>query len=345
MAYIEFIDVNKSFGSNHVLKNINVAIEKDSFVTLLGSSGCGKTTLLRSLAGLESIEKGSILLGGENITDKHPRERNVGMIFQHYSLFPTMTVFNNVAYGLKIKKLSKDIIKKEVEAVLKSMDLLDKMRCYPSELSGGEQQRVAIARAIVTRPKVLLLDEPFNAIDAKLRKELQIKIKQIHKEYGMTSIMVTHDQDEAMIMSDKIYFFKNGIVEQSGSAIDLYMNPRTTYVASFMGNYNIFEPRIFEEITAGDYSDSKIVAFRPEALSINDVSKKEKQDEAYYFTGVILDHIPQQNIVRFIVRIGDFKVYADTIIDRLSEFKVGQEVNLSIEKDKILFYENNGMEM
>lgn len=343
MAYIEFRNVNKSFNSNHVLKNINLSIEKDSFVTLLGSSGCGKTTLLRSLAGLENIESGQILLGGENITNKHPRERNVSMIFQHYSLFPTMTVFNNIAYGLKIKKMSRGSIQKEVEAILRSMNLLKKIKCYPSQLSGGEQQRVAIARAIVTRPKVLLLDEPFNAIDAKLRKELQMKIKEIHKEYGMTSIMVTHDQDEAMRMSDEIYFFKNGVIEQSGSPIDLYMKPKTTYVASFMGNYNIFEPAAFEKITSGEYSGSKIAAFRPEALSLSDISKKKIQNGVYNFTGEILDDIPQQNIIRFIVGVGDSKVYADAIIDRLGEFKKGQMINLSIDKDKVLFYENHAV--
>lgn len=338
MAYIEFKDVNKSYGNNHVLKNINLSIEKDSFVTLLGSSGCGKTTLLRSLAGLESIESGKIFLGEEDITNKAPRERNVSMIFQHYSLFPTMTVFNNIAYGLKVKKLNKETIKNEVYAALESVDLLDKVKCYPSQLSGGEQQRVAIARAIVTRPKVLLLDEPFNAIDAKLRKELQIKIKEIHKQYGMTSIMVTHDQDEAMIMSDTIHFFKNGVIEQSGSPIDLYMKPRTAYVASFMGNYNIFEPTIFKEITSGQYFGSEVVAFRPESISINDSSKSKTTDGVYNFSGQILDNIPQQNVVRLIVGVGDSKVYVDTIIDQISELKKGQVVNLSLDKDKILFY-------
>ncbi|MDF2671825.1 MAG: transporter, ATP-binding protein [Clostridiales bacterium] len=338
MAYIEFKDVNKSFGDNHVLKNINLSVEKDSFVTLLGSSGCGKTTLLRSFAGLEGIEGGKIMLGGEDITNKHPRERNVSMIFQHYSLFPTMTVYNNIAYGLKIKKLSKDKIKEEVKAALEAVELLDKMKSYPSQLSGGEQQRVAIARSIVTRPKVLLLDEPFNAIDAKLRKELQLKIKEIHKKYGMTSIMVTHDQDEAMTMSDTIHFFKNGNIEQSGSPLDLYMNPRTSYVASFMGNYNIYQPEIFSKITSGKYSGSKTTAFRPEALSISDINKEKAQGEVYNFSGEILDIIPQQNVARFIVGVGDSKIFADTIIDQLSKFKKGQMVNLSIGKNKILYY-------
>lgn len=345
MAYIDFNDVNKSFGDNHVLKDINLTIEKDSFVTLLGSSGCGKTTLLRSLAGLEGIDSGSIKLGGEDITNVHPRERNVSMIFQHYSLFPTMTVFNNIAFGLKIKKLGREQIKKEVEAALRAVDLLDKAKYYPSQLSGGEQQRVAIARSIVTKPRVLLLDEPFNAIDAKLRKELQMKIKQIHKEYGMTSIMVTHDQDEAMTMSDTIHFLKNGNIEQSGSAVDLYLKPRTSYVASFMGNYNILKSRAFQKITSCNYNDSKIVAFRPEALSLNAANEIKPHDEVYNFTGEILDNIPQQNIVRFIVGVGDSKIYVDTLIDKLSEFKIGQKVNLSIEKAKILFYENPAMEM
>lgn len=345
MAYIEFKNVNKSYGNNHVLKDINLTIEKNSFVTLLGSSGCGKTTLLRSLSGLETIDSGEIILGDEDITNMHPRERNVSMIFQHYSLFPTMTVYNNVAYGLKIKKLSKDQIKKEVGAALAAVDLSEKIKCYPSQLSGGEQQRVAIARSIVTKPRVLLLDEPFNAIDAKLRKELQMRIKQIHREYGMTSIMVTHDQDEAMTMSDTIYFLKNGRIEQSGSAVDLYLKPKTAYVASFMGNYNIFEAEAFKRITLGSYNDSRVVAFRPEALSINSTDKMKSHEDVYNFTGKIIDSIPQQNIVRFIVGVGESKIYADTIIDKLNEFKIGQTVNLSIDKGKILFYESNKMEM
>ena len=221
---------------------------------------------------------------------------------------------------------------------MKAVDLLDKVKCYPSQLSGGEKQRVAIARSIVTKPKVLLLDEPFNAIDAKLRKELQLKVKEIHREYGMTSIMVTHDQDEAMAMSDRIHFFKNGNIEQSGSPIDLYIRPKTVDVASFMGNYNILEPERFKKVTSGGYLGSKIAAIRPEAISMYNISKKNIQAEAYSFSGVIIDSIPQQNIVRFIVDVGDWKIFVDNIIDQLSYYKIGQMVNLSIEKDKILFY-------
>lgn len=336
MAYIEFRDLNKSYKENHVLKNINLSIEKDSFVTLLGASGCGKTTLLRSLAGLEGIDSGKVILGGEDITNLHPRERNVSMIFQHYSLFPTMNVFNNIAYGLKIKKLSRESIRKEVEGALAAVELSDKAKCFPSQLSGGEQQRVAIARSIVTKPKVLLLDEPFNAIDARLRKELQIKIKHIHREYGMTSIMVTHDQDEAMTMSDKIHFFKAGRIEQSDSPINLYMNPKNIEVASFMGNYNIFKPEIFNNLVRGSYKETNVVAIRPEAFILS--SNSIDQNNCFCITGEVIESIPQQNIARYIINASGFRIYADTLIDNLNYYKKGQAINLIVEKSKVVYY-------
>lgn len=201
MAYIEFKNIDKYFGKQHVLKNLSLSVEKGQFVTLLGASGCGKSTLLRALAGLTNINSGSIFLGGEDITYKSPNKRNIGMIFQQYSLFPTMNVYNNVSFGLRMRNMDKDQIFSLVSNAIKMVNLEGSEKKYPSQLSGGEQQRVALARCIVTQPKVLLLDEPFSAIDAKLRKSLQSRIKEIHKELGMTSIFVTHDQDEAMTMS------------------------------------------------------------------------------------------------------------------------------------------------
>lgn len=339
MAYIQFIDISKSYGDNRVLKNVNLSIEKNEFVTLLGSSGCGKTTLLRTLAGLESIDNGRIILDGEDITNKNPRERNIGMIFQAYCLFPTMNVFNNVAYGLKIKKVDKKTIEKEVFSALESVNLENKAKSYPSQLSGGEQQRVALARSIVMKPKVLLLDEPFNAIDAKLRKSLQMKVKEIHEEYGMTSIMVTHDQDEAMIMSDTIHLVKDGNIEQSGTSTELYLSPRTQYVASFMGNYNVLDPNVFSKITLGKYIDTKTVVLRPEAIEIQSSEYTNNEDNSYQFEGIIQDYIPQGNIVRFIVLVEGTKINIDTLIDNLSDFSIGQKVFLNVSLEKVLYYD------
>ena len=192
MSYIEFKNINKSFGSNHVLKGIDLNVEKGELLTLLGPSGCGKSTLLRCLAGLEEVQEGSISLEGKDITHTDARLRQIGMVFQQYSLFPNMTVSQNLAFGLKIQKLPKDEIKNKVKAALEMVGLEEKANAYPGQLSGGQQQRVALARAIVTKPKVLLLDEPLSAIDAKLRKNLQIEIRKIQKDLNITTIFVTH---------------------------------------------------------------------------------------------------------------------------------------------------------
>ena len=217
MAYISFENLNKQFGTNHVLKDINLEVEKGQLVTLLGPSGCGKSTLLRCLAGLEQVSSGRIYLDGQDITDVAPRHRGIGMVFQAYSLFPNLTVHDNVAYGLKLKKLPKAEIDEKVGKMLDIVGLSDKISQYPAQLSGGQQQRVALARAMVTAPKVLLLDEPLSAIDALLRKNLQIEIRHIQQQLGITTIFVTHDQDEAMVMSDMIHLFHDSRIEQSGS--------------------------------------------------------------------------------------------------------------------------------
>ena len=338
MSYIEFINVSKSYGNNRVLKNINLSVEKNEFATLLGSSGCGKTTLLRTLAGFESIDSGNIILDGEDITNRNPKDRNIGMIFQSYCLFPTMNVFNNVAYGLKIKKVDQKAIEKEVFSALESVNLQNKIKSYPCQLSGGEQQRVALARSIVMKPKVLLLDEPFNAIDAKLRKSLQMKVKELHEEYGMTSIMVTHDQDEAMSMSDIIHLLRDGNIEQSGTSTELYLYPRTKYVASFMGNYNVLEPSEFSKITLGRYTDTKTVVLRPEAIKINSDKCIKIEDNSYEFEGLIENYIPQGNIIRFIVSVEGIELNVDTLIDDLANYSIGQKVYLNIDLEKILYY-------
>ena len=200
MGYIHFEDVKKDFGQNHVLKGITLDIEKGHLVTLLGPSGCGKSTLLRCLAGLEEVTSGTVSLDGRDITHVSPRERGIGMVFQQYSLFPNMTVAQNVAFGLNMKKVDKETTHRKVDEMLRIVGLDDKAEHYPSQLSGGQQQRVALARAIVTEPKVLLLDEPLSAIDAKLRRNLQVEIRRIQQDFGMTTIFVTHDQDEAMVM-------------------------------------------------------------------------------------------------------------------------------------------------
>lgn len=230
----------KTFGETDVLKGIDIEIAKGEFITLLGSSGCGKTTTLRIIAGLEEPDAGAVLLNGKDITALLPEQRNVNTVFQNYALFPHMTVEKNIAYGLKIKKLPKDEIARRVKEVLQMVQLEGFEKRKPEELSGGQKQRVAIARAVVNQPEVLLLDEPLGALDLKLRRQMQIELKKLQQRLGITFIYITHDQEEAINMSDRIAVMRNGVFEQIGTPNEIYYQPKTSYVADFVGNANIF---------------------------------------------------------------------------------------------------------
>lgn len=332
MSYIIFEDIEKSYGTNHVLKKTNLSIEQGGFVTLLGSSGCGKSTLLRCFAGLEKVSNGRIFLDGQEITNISPKDRNVGMIFQQYSLFPNMNVYNNISFGLRMKGMEKDIINDRVKDAIKMVDLKGNEKKYPSQLSGGEQQRVALARCIVTRPKVLLLDEPLSAIDAKLRKSLQLRIKEIHKELDMTSIFVTHDQDEAMTMSDIIHLMKDGIIEQSGKPLELYSKPKTSFAASFIGNYNMLNPKDFARLVGQECSRSKEVAIRPETIDISSNSFLELED-FFGFTGKIIKILPQGNIIRYTVDVDGIFLDVDVLFNGSELYYMDQVVFLKLKKN------------
>lgn len=339
MAYISFEQIEKYYGSQHVLKNLSLSVEKGEFVTLLGSSGCGKSTLLRCLAGLEPISSGRILLDGEEITHTPPRQRNVGMIFQQYSLFPTMNVYNNIAFGLKIQGVSKAETKERIIDALKMVDLAGSEKKYPSQLSGGEQQRVALCRCIVTKPKVLLMDEPFSAIDAKLRKALQKRIKEIHRELGMTTIFVTHDQDEAMAMSDTIHLMNQGIVEQSARPLDLYAHPKTAFAASFMGNYNMVTAAQFQAVTGEPWRQD--VCIRPELIEIYENSVKDSGDRqgGYTLSGTVSERIPQGNTVLYYVNVSELQLKVSRLFNSPVFFEAGQDVRLFIPRAAVLQYD------
>lgn len=237
---LELKNLMKSFGTNQVLKGIDMKIEEGEFITLLGSSGCGKTTTLRIIAGLEEPDEGQVLLNGTDITALEPNHRDINTVFQNYALFPYMNVEKNISYGLRLKKVPKEEIKKHVEEMLSMVQLEGYGKRKPEELSGGQKQRVAIARAVINRPGVLLLDEPLGALDLKLRRQMQSELKNLQKKLGITFIYITHDQEEAINMSDRIAVMRGGVFEQVGTPNEIYYHPRTSYVADFVGNANIF---------------------------------------------------------------------------------------------------------
>ena len=252
MSKIELVGINKYYGKNHVLKNLDLTIEDGEFMTLLGPSGCGKTTTLRVVSGLERPQSGKLYMDGEEMVNAEelffapPSKRGLNLVFQSYALWPHMTVFNNVAFGLTIKKVPKEEIRKRVNNALERMQILEFTGRYPSELSGGQQQRVAIARAIVSAPKVLLLDEPLSNLDAKLRIDMRSELKRLHEEMGTTVIYVTHDQIEALTMSTRVAVFFDGVLAQVDTPLNVYQNPADLAIADFIGN-----PRInFAEATA-----------------------------------------------------------------------------------------------
>ena len=312
---IEFRNIVKNFDGQIVLKGVNLDIYKNEFVTLLGPSGCGKTTLLRILGGFLEADEGKVIFDGEEISQKPPYERELNTVFQKYALFPHLSVYENIAFGLKIKKMSKDVIEQKVMKMLKLIGLEGYENKNTTLLSGGQQQRVAIARALVNEPKVLLLDEPLAALDLKLRKEMQYELKRIQQEVGITFIFVTHDQEEALTMSDKIVVMKNGEIQQVGTPEEIYNEPANRYVANFIGESNIlpgvmledykvrFDDITFDCVDFGFRENEKVdVVIRPEDIDIVDVKDGKMTGEvlSVLFKGVhyeiIVETVPGTSV-------------------------------------------------
>lgn len=241
---VELRGVSKCFGDYQALQELDLAIQNGEFLTLLGPSGCGKTTILRLISGLEKPDTGRIYINGQDVTDWPPEHRHLNMVFQSYALFPHMTVFDNIAFGLRCKKIPEPEIRERVEEILKIVKLNKLANRKPDQLSGGQQQRVAIARAVVNKPLVLLLDEPLSALDYNLRKDMQVELKQLQRRLGVTFIFVTHDQEEALSMSDRVAVMNEGKLEQIGAPRDVYEEPASLYVAEFIGETNIFPTKI-----------------------------------------------------------------------------------------------------
>ncbi len=336
MSTIEFKNITKKFGDNLVLNNINLTIEDGKLVTLLGPSGCGKSTLLRCLAGLETVTSGQIILNGVDITEMDPKDREIGMVFQQYSLFPNMSVYNNIAFGLRMKKTPENEIKEKVAKAIEMVALTGREKAMPHELSGGMQQRVALARSIVTEPKVLLLDEPLSAIDAKLRKSLQNEIRRIQQEMKITTIFVTHDQDEGMIMSDVIHLFNKGNVEQTGTPMDIYTNPSTPFAASFIGNYNVLPTASFESLMQIKLVDTKQVAIRPETVEL--FHEFTYDEEAYQFEALVKNSSNRGNVIRYTLIKDNVEIKADALFRSKALFDVGDTVFVTIYKRNCLAF-------
>ncbi|HEY7687421.1 MAG TPA: ABC transporter ATP-binding protein [Dongiaceae bacterium] len=324
MAFLEIDSIRKSFGANQVVENFNLSVARGEFVSFLGPSGCGKTTTLRMVAGFETPTSGSIRIDGQEVTHLRPNQRKVGMVFQSYALFPNMTVAQNVAFGLKVANRPQAEIAARVEEMLKLIKLPKLGGRYPFQLSGGQQQRVALARALAIKPQVLLLDEPLSALDAKIRVSLREEIRAVQRQLGITTIYVTHDQEEALSMSDRIVVMNEGRVEQIGQPFEIYNQPRTRFVASFVGTLNILKGKILDaaggriaidgqEIVAargivdGRAGDLRSVALRPEAVSL-----QARNGHGNSLRGVIEEVSFLGSVVRIRVQFKDNSISLDT---------------------------------
>lgn len=358
-------NVNKYYSSNHVLKNIDLTIKQGEFMTLLGPSGCGKTTTLRVVAGLERPQSGTITIGDKLVVNAEekfflePGQRDMNLVFQSYALWPHMTVFDNVAFGLKVKKLSKDVIKEKVDSALKKMKISEFAKRYPSELSGGQQQRVAIARAIVSDAKVLLLDEPLSNLDAKLRVEMRAEIKRLHHDLGTTIIYVTHDQVEALTMSTKIAIFFEGVLEQVAPPMELYQNPISIRVADFIGNpkinfidgkakvrddgdievksdlgISIFKKENHTEYVAeaGKEFDC-VIGIRPEKIEIS------KNEVPGSIKARVYTSQPAGSETTVQLKLGESEMLAKEI--GIKHYEMDSDVYLMIENDKVNLFDKN----
>lgn len=347
---ISIENVVKRYDKQTIIPDLSVNIKNGEFFTLLGPSGCGKTTLLRMIAGFNSIEGGVIKFDGEIINDIAAHKRNIGMVFQNYAIFPHMTVRENVEYGLKLRKESKESMKKKVDNILNVVKIWDYASRLPERLSGGQQQRVALARAIVIHPSVLLMDEPLSNLDAKLRIEMRGAIKDIQKQVGITTVYVTHDQEEALAVSDRIAVMKNGVIQQVGKPQDIYTRPTNVFVSTFIGHSNLFKAKIRSEknghsvyfdngysikmdnIENAQDEQDVIVSIRPEEFSINEGMKAKIINRTFLgkYTNYVLEFdksivIDGQPSIEFSQDLG----HADKIYD------IGETIHLKPNPNKI----------
>ncbi len=298
MSYVEIRGLSKRFGPTRILNRIDCSLERGELVTLLGPSGCGKTTLLRCVAGLETLDEGTILAEGEEITNRPAQKRNIGMVFQSYALFPNLSVFENVAFGLSMARVPREKARRRVEEVLRMVEMDEYRSRRPSELSGGQRQRVALARALAPRPRILLLDEPLSALDARIRRSLREQIRRIQRETGVTTLFVTHDQEEALEISDRIFLMDAGRVVQQGRPEEVYARPASEFVARFMGSCNILGS-LPDRILPPRGTEEGIWAIRPESVRIRREGHSLPEGAKGPFRGKIRSGRLLGNVIRY----------------------------------------------
>jgi putative spermidine/putrescine transport system ATP-binding protein len=349
MIHLSLHNISKQFAKNSVVQDFNLDVERGEFVSFLGPSGCGKTTTLRMIAGFEIPSTGNVTLEGKDITNKAPNQRNVGMVFQAYALFPNMTVAGNIGFGLKIRGEKKEVIQETVKEMLALIHLDQRGDSFPYQLSGGQQQRVALARALAIHPEVLLLDEPLSALDAKIRVQLRAEIRAIQKKLGITAIYVTHDQEEALSISDRIVVMYEGKIEQVGTPFEIYNFPQTAFVASFVGTLNTTSAEVVDpqakliridgvQLQAAEGLEDKhrgdqvTIAIRPERLNFVSVEKKAN----------ILDCTVENitflgSVVRIQVSVGSNRFYMDTFNNPFLELpKIGARDQVTCSREAVL---------
>lgn len=331
MSFIEINNLRKSFGNTEVLHGLNLKIARGQLATLLGPSGCGKSTLLRAIAGLNTIDEGEIIIDGRRVDGLAPKDRGLGMVFQHYALFPNMNVLDNVKFGLEMKGVDKKTRDTEAKKMIDLVGLAGKEDAYPANLSGGQQQRVALARSLVTKPDVLLLDEPLSALDAQIRVQLRGLIKSLQAELGITVILVTHDQEEAMSMSDYIFVMNQGHIVQEGSPTYIYRHPQSEFATRFIGDYNLFTKEEAAAMGAVDHADYSYVAIRPEVLSLEAVG------DAYVYEGKVIRTSMRGSIYRLYIELEGKKMLKLDQLNRSANMRrVGDKVTVYMPKSEII---------
>ena len=361
MSYLEIKNLQKKYTKDGplVVNNMNLSIEKGEFIVFLGPSGCGKTTTIRMISGLEDISGGEILIDGEDVIGKKPKDRGVSMIFQSYAIWPHMTVFDNIAYPLKLQKVPKDEIKKRVTAAAEATDIVGLLNRYPAQMSGGQRQRVAVSRAIVVKPKIFLMDEPLSNLDAKLRVSMRTELKNIHIQQNSTSIFVTHDQSEAMSLADRIVVMYKGRIEQIGTPMEVYQDSATRFVAEFIGTppTNFFVTKI-EKTADGlmavnddihylvpdslkdallPYAGKEVdLGVRPEYIDLSFSMERTKG----YLCDTVIDFVePQGSHAILITKIGgnEVKIYTTTCMEMAPKTNVA----LNVKDDKVMFFDRD----